>query len=354
MKAIRIEGLTKHYGAHQVLRGIDLELAQGELLALLGPSGCGKSTTLQMLAGFDQPTGGQIWIGDRQVSGAGVTVPPERRNISLVFQNYAVWPHMTVFENVAYGLQVRKVARAELERRVRRALDTVRLTALAQRYPSELSGGQQQRVALARALVVEPDILLLDEPLSNLDAHLREEMRYEIRQVHDLLGLTTVYVTHDQGEALVTADKIAVMQSGQVQQFDSPVNVFSRPANTFVASFIGTNNELHGQLAEPGVLRVGDRVLRGDDRSQAGAGGAACLCIRPSAVKLGAAPGANTLGGTVTRVAYLGEYRDVQVELATGQLVRAYVDPYSTLEPGQRVEVHLPVEHCQILSVTTS
>lgn len=147
MKAIRIQGLTKHYGAHQVLRGIDLELAQGELLALLGPSGCGKSTTLQMLAGFDQPTDGQIWIGDRQVSGAGVMVPPERRNISLVFQNYAVWPHMTVFENVAYGLQVRKVARTELAQRVKRALDTVRLTALAQRYPSELSGGQQQRAS---------------------------------------------------------------------------------------------------------------------------------------------------------------------------------------------------------------
>lgn len=354
MKAIRIQGLTKNYGAHQVLRGIDLELAQGELLALLGPSGCGKSTTLQMLAGFDQPTDGAIWIGERQVSGKGVMIPPERRNISLVFQNYAVWPHKTVFENVAFGLQVRKVSGAELEARVKKALNTVRLTALAHRYPSELSGGQQQRVALARALVVEPDILLLDEPLSNLDAHLREEMRHEIRQVHDMLGLTTVYVTHDQGEALVTADKIAVMQGGQVQQFDSPVNVFTRPANTFVASFIGNNNELRGTLSAPGTLECGDITLHGEDRSGARAGGDACLCIRPSAVRLGRHEHANQLSGTVTRVAYLGEYRDVLIEVRPGLTVRAFVDPTTKIEVGQRTDVSLPISHCQLLSVSTT
>lgn len=354
MKAIRIQGLTKNYGSHQVLRGIDLELAQGELLALLGPSGCGKSTTLQMLAGFDQPSGGAIWIGDRQVSGQGVMIPPERRNISLVFQNYAVWPHKTVFENVAFGLQVRKVPAAQLQDRVKKALDTVRLSALAQRYPSELSGGQQQRVALARALVVEPDILLLDEPLSNLDAHLREEMRYEIRQVHDLLGLTTVYVTHDQGEALVTADKIAVMQAGQVQQFDSPVNVFTRPANTFVASFIGNNNELRGTVPARGELRCGDALLRGEDRSGAAPGAQACLSIRPSAVRLGRHEASNILSGTVSRVAYLGEYRDVLVELWPGVSVRAFVDPALALESGQRVDVSLPIAQCQILSVSTT
>ena len=356
MKAIRIQGLTKDYDAQLVLRGIDLELAQGELLALLGPSGCGKSTTLQLLAGFDQPTSGEIWIGDRRVSGAGTMIAPEQRNISLVFQNYAVWPHKTVFENVAYGLQVRKVPRAELDKRVLRALDTVRLGQLAQRYPSELSGGQQQRVALARALVVEPDILLLDEPLSNLDAHLREEMRYEIRQVHDLLGLTTVYVTHDQGEALVTADKIAVMQGGQVQQFDTPINVFTRPANTFVASFIGTNNELRGTVAESGALRIGSQVLHGADRSGGAPGEAACLCIRPSAVRVGASAAGtgNRLRGTVARVAYLGEYRDVLIDLPQGLSIRAFVDPDTTLEKGRQIDVSLPVEHCQILSVATS
>jgi iron(III) transport system ATP-binding protein len=355
MKGIRIRDLTKNYGRNQVLRGINLDLEKGELLALLGPSGCGKSTTLQMLAGFDKPTSGEIWIGDRLVSANATVVAPERRNISLVFQNYAVWPHKTVAENVAYGLQVRRLPRHEVTSRVTRALDTVHLTALRDRYPSELSGGQQQRVALARAMVVEPDILLLDEPLSNLDAHLREEMRYEIRQVHDLLGLTTVYVTHDQGEALVTADKIAVMRGGQVQQCATPESVFTLPSNTFVASFIGNNNELHGKLTEDGLLTSDGSLLRGEDRSGARIGEPVCLCIRPSAVKLGKAPEcrSNKMTGTVMRVAYLGEFRDVLVDVGAGVTLRSFVSPETKLERGQAIAVHLPLDQCQILTVST-
>ncbi|SDR53880.1 iron(III) transport system ATP-binding protein [Paraburkholderia fungorum] len=357
MKSIRIKGLRKQYETYTALAGIDLDVEQGELLALLGPSGCGKSTTLQLLAGFDQPTSGEIWIGDKKLSAPGQVVPPERRNISLVFQSYAVWPHKTVAENVAYGLEVRRTPARERDERLKQALDMVRLTALRDRYPSELSGGQQQRVALARALVIEPSVLLLDEPLSNLDAHLREEMRFEIRRVHDLLGLTTVYVTHDQSEALVTADKIAVLKNGVIQQLDTPQNVYERPSNSFVATFIGANNELPGTLTETGYLKVGEQILNAENRSTVGSGGDVCLCIRPSRVKLtepSNTNGPNVLRGKVKRVAYLGECSDVVVDVVTGHSVRAFVPPKERLVPGQEVDVHLPVSECQILDATKS
>ncbi|MGF7175626.1 ABC transporter ATP-binding protein [Azospirillum doebereinerae] len=352
MSGIRITNLRKTFGNYTALRGIDLQVPNGTLLALLGPSGCGKSTTLQLLAGFEAPTEGEIWADDVLLSSPRGVLPPEKRGISLVFQNYAVWPHKTVAENVAFGLTIRRLPKAELTERLDRALRTVRLESLRDRYPSELSGGQQQRVALARALVVEPAILLLDEPLSNLDAHLREEMRFEIRQVHDLLGITTVYVTHDQSEALVTADRVAVMKSGAVQQFGSPEDVFERPSNAFVAGFIGSNNELVGTSEGAGAIRVGDTVLTAPDRSAAARGNPVSLCVRPSKVRLGEAGGlpCNSLPGTVIRSAYLGEHRDVLVDVGVGRTIRAFVPPELRYGPGAETTVHLPIDACQILA----
>ena len=349
MSEIHIRQLSKTYGSYLALDTCDLVIPDGTLLALLGPSGCGKSTTLQLLAGFDTPSAGEIWAGRELLSSAKMVIPPEHRGISLVFQNYAVWPHKTVAENVAFGLKLRKLPKSDVEARLKKALDTVRLGALGDRYPFELSGGQQQRVALARALAVEPKILLLDEPLSNLDAHLREEMRFEIRRVHDALGITTVYVTHDQGEALVTADRVAVMRAGVVQQFGTPEEIFEQPANPFVASFIGSNNELAGTKSAAGGVRVGSAMMQGADRGGTVPGQPAVLCIRPSRVELcDPAIADNRLDGIVKRAAYLGEYRDVLIELAAELTLRAFVPPHIRLSTGERVSVRLPPEHCQI------
>ena len=355
MSGIRINNLRKSFGSYTALDGISLQVPNGTLLALLGPSGCGKSTTLQLLAGFETPSEGEIWADDVLLSSARGVIPPEKRGISLVFQNYAVWPHKTVADNVAFGLAIRRMPKAEIAERLDRTLRTVRLDALRDRYPSELSGGQQQRVALARALAVEPRILLLDEPLSNLDAHLREEMRFEIRQVHDLLGITTVYVTHDQSEALVTADRIAVMKSGHLQQLASPEDLFERPSNAFVATFIGANNALAGTSEGKGAIRVGEQVLIAPDRSEAARGGAVSLCVRPSQVRLTdarqntAVEGCNVLSGTVLRSAYLGEYRDVLVDIGGERTLRAFIPPAQHYGPGDAVTALLPIGSCQIL-----
>src|SRR5713226_1951449 len=255
MAAIQITGLAKRYGDTIALAGIDLSVKDGEVVALLGPSGCGKTTTLQLLAGFLEPDAGEIRVDDRLMSSPGGVVPPEKRNISLIFQSYAIWPHKTVAQNVAFGLQVRKLPRTEINQRVEAILSMVHMGPLAHRYPAELSGGQQQRVALARALVIEPDILLLDEPLSNLDAKLRHEVRVEIRELQKELGLTTVMVTHDQEEALTMADRLVVMSNGQVQQVGSQRDLYENPANTFVAGFVGRTNFLHGRVETAGVFR---------------------------------------------------------------------------------------------------
>jgi iron(III) transport system ATP-binding protein len=247
MAFLELARLTKRYGPVTVVDSIDLAVERGSLVCLLGPSGCGKTTTLRLIAGFITPDGGEIRVGGRMVSSAGFGEPPERRRMSMIFQSYALWPHMTVRENVGYGLALRKLPKAEIASRVDRILAVTRLQALADRYPSELSGGQQQRVSLARALVVEPETLLLDEPLSNLDANLREEMRFEIRRLHDEYRYTTVYVTHDQAEAMTTADLIVVMSQGRIEQAGSPEEVYERPQTEFVARFLGGTNILKGR-----------------------------------------------------------------------------------------------------------
>src|ERR1043165_8828637 len=245
--SVERRGLTKRYGTQAVVDDVSLRIDHGLLVCLLGPSGCGKTTTLRLIAGFVEPSAGEIAVGDRIVSSTSRTLPPEQRNMSMIFQSYALWPHMTVTENVAYGLTLRKIDKATIAQKVRAILTVTKLEELAERYPGELSGGQQQRVALARALIVDPETLLLDEPLSNLDANLREEMRFEVRRLHDEYRYTTVYVTHDQSEAMTTADLIAVMNAGKIEQAGSPEEIYDRPRSEFVARFIGSSNVVKGK-----------------------------------------------------------------------------------------------------------
>src|SRR5690242_2898002 len=245
MPGITLKDLSKRYGDVGAVQGLSLGVEPGELVALLGPSGCGKTTTLRLVAGFLAPEAGEIWVGERCLSAPASVVPPERRRMAMIFQSYALWPHMTVAQNVGYGLRFkRELSRADRDRRVAELLRVVQLAGYESRYPGELSGGQQQRVAVARALVVEPEILLLDEPLSNLDANLREEMRVEIRRLHERFGITTLYVTHDQAEAMVISDRVAVLRDGRVDQIGAPADLFERPRTRFVAEFIGKTNLL--------------------------------------------------------------------------------------------------------------
>ncbi len=247
MDKLQLKGLTKKFAGLTVVDDLHLNLRAGEFVSLLGPSGCGKTTTLRMIAGFVTPTSGTVEMDGKPMSSASISLPPEKRRMSMIFQSYALWPNMTVEQNVAFGLKMRKVARDEQTRRVGHILDVVQLRHLAARYPNELSGGQQQRVALARALVVQPEILLLDEPLSNLDANLREEMRGEIRRLHNEFGITSIYVTHDQSEAMTTSDRIAVMNKGRIEQIDDPLTLYARPKTRYVAEFIGRSNILDGK-----------------------------------------------------------------------------------------------------------
>lgn len=287
MADLSLQGLFKSYGAQPVVRGLSLEVHAGELVSLLGPSGCGKTTTLRMLAGLEHPDEGLIRIGGETVAGPGVRVPPERRGLGMVFQSYAVWPHRSVEANVAYPLALRRVPKAEVAERVREALRWVRLEALATRMPHQLSGGQLQRVALARALVSNPRVLLLDEPLSNLDAALREELRAEIATLRTRLGTTMVFVTHDQAEALALSDRIAVMNHGVIEQVDAPERLYREPATPFVAGFVGGANVFAGEVRE-GVFHCAGRELAFALPPEAQASpGPGTLVVRPEDLELG-------------------------------------------------------------------
>jgi len=346
-----LKSLSKRYGDVGAVDGLSLEVKPGELLALLGPSGCGKTTTLRLVAGFLAPEAGEIWVGDRCLSSPASVVPPERRRMAMIFQSYALWPHMTVAQNVAYGLRFKPgLSRGDREARVREMLRVVQLAGYEGRYPGELSGGQQQRVAVARALVVEPEILLLDEPLSNLDANLREEMRFEIRRLHETFGNTTLYVTHDQGEAMVISDRIAVLKAGKVAQAGTADDLYHRPRTRFVAEFIGRTNVLDG------VAVARDTVAHGHVRLRVATadlepGARVALSIRPHQLRLGepgaAAGGANAFRGTVRRAAFLGDSVDYEIAVADSDLVlRAAAAPTPRFEVGAAVGLRIEPAAC--------
>ena len=347
MSKLALRNVTRRFGEFTAVDDFTLELREGEFVSLLGPSGCGKTTTLRMIAGFLNPSEGTIELDGQVISAPTSSLPPERRGMSMIFQSYAIWPNMTVAENVAFGLKVRKLPAAEVQRKVEQILDVVRLRPLADRYPAELSGGQQQRVALARAVVVQPAVLLLDEPLSNLDANLREEMRYEIRRLHDEIRITTVYVTHDQAEAMVTSDRIAVMNQGRIEQVDDPFSLYARPRTRFVAGFIGRTNFIEGEVRGQRVEfdSFGVEVSRFQDG--AGLQGRVSFSVRPQSIHLHASPpnGGSAplvLPGRITQRAYLGEHWDYAVApKASALTLRVTARPQEVFQLEQDVWLEL-------------
>jgi ABC-type Fe3+/spermidine/putrescine transport system ATPase subunit len=344
---IEIQGVTKRFGAVTAVDRVDLTVADGELFTLLGPSGCGKTTLLRLLAGFYPPDAGTIRFGDRVVNG----LAPYERRIGMVFQNYALWPHMTVADNIGYGLRLRKLSAAEVGARLQEGLRKVNLTGFEARYPGQLSGGQQQRVALARALVLNPDILLLDEPLSNLDAKIRIQVRAEIRRLQQELRITTIYVTHDQEEALSLSDRVAVMRDGHVLQVGPPKELYERPRTRFVADFVGTNNLVPGEV-QVGGARDGGLVVAtalGPLRAVASGtvSGRCVLAVRPENVALGpgAAGDGNRVDGRVSLVSYLGNTLRYDVQTDAGLVLRADIrDPWhhDPLPVGRAVTLSFP------------
>ena len=351
MAQVTLNQLTKHFDDTPVVKGISLTVEDGEFFSLLGPSGCGKTTILRMLAGFTFPTSGTIFFDDQDVS----HIPPNKRNTGMVFQNYALFPHMTVFENVAFGLRTRKVPRAERADRVAGALKLVGLSGLEARPVPLLSGGQQQRVALARAVVIEPNLLLLDEPLSNLDAKLREETRDQIRDLQKQLGITTIYVTHDQEEALAVSDRIAVMDHGISQQLDTPDVIFRQPANRFVATFMGKMNLWEGTLAdEDGQClfrhESGLTILLPQNTTMNE--GPVFLAMRPQTIKLSpdVLPG-NTTAGSVIDRQFKGATVEFVVEVAGERItiVTHSDDPIAGKQPGEEVWVQIPGDKAIVL-----
>ena len=347
MSRLSLKGLGKSFGPVPAVVDVDLTLREGEFVSLLGPSGCGKTTTLRMIAGFIKPTAGTIEMDGAAMSSPTHVVAPEKRDMSMIFQSYAIWPNMTVGQNVAFGLQLRKLGKAEVEDRVNRILDVVQMRHLKDRYPAELSGGQQQRVALARAIVIEPRVLLLDEPLSNLDANLREEMRSEIRRLHDRFRITTVYVTHDQSEAMVTSDRIVVMNHGRIEQVDDPITLYNMPKTRFVAGFIGRTNFLDARVEGERLVFDGYTLPAGlAPAASAGAvipGRQVSFSVRPQTIGIERAapadPGSGWwIEGRVAERAYLGEYWEYVVN-PTRSAVRIRV----TTEPLTIHEVNAPV-----------
>ena len=346
---IAVDSLTKRFGALAAVSEVSLSVEEGEMFTLLGPSGCGKTTLLRLLAGFYTPDSGEIRFGDRVVN----HVPPHERGIGMVFQNYALWPHMTVMENVSYGLKLRKVTADEMTRRVHAVLEKVGLSGLGERYPGQLSGGQQQRVALARALAIRPDVLLLDEPLSNLDAKLRQEVRVEIRELQRQLGLTTVMVTHDQEEALTMADRLVVMNEGSVRQVGTQRDLYERPADRFVAGFVGRTTFLAGSIEAPARFRSDGGLALA---CTGGNPGRAALSLRPERVEIGLQPRSgldNSLPGTVEFVSYLGALIDIHVRLSPGDRLVVQIanrEGGFTPEVGQPVHVGWPASAAQIFN----
>jgi iron(III) transport system ATP-binding protein len=359
MAIVSLRGLTKKFAGAAAVDGLHLEIGGGEFVSLLGPSGCGKTTTLRLLAGFLQPDAGEICVGGAVMSSPSLLVSPERRKMSMIFQSYAVWPHMTVAQNVAYGLKFKKLTKQEIDAKVTKLLGLVHLTDLKDRYSAELSGGQQQRVALARALVVEPQILLMDEPLSNLDANLREEMRFEIRRLHEEFKITTVYVTHDQAEAMATSDRIAVLDRGRLVQVGRPQEIFDRPETRFVAEFVGKANILRGRFDGHDRLQLGDGIkIRVTTGAESSAAGQVAVCLRPHNILLVsddgeahqlAERGYNLFPGIIRRSIYFGDAVDYTVELASRASLRVITSPSQRFAPGQSICAAAHPDKCVIV-----
>ncbi|MBM3646226.1 MAG: ABC transporter ATP-binding protein [Alphaproteobacteria bacterium] len=349
MADLALNGLSKHYGDFYAVRDVSLAIADGEFLVLLGPSGCGKTTTLRMVAGFIEPSAGEVRLGGQDVT----LLPPWKRNAGMVFQSYALFPHMTVAQNVAFGLEMRKLGRVDIDQRVEETLALVRLDGFGGRLPRQLSGGQQQRVALARALAIRPDVLLLDEPLSNLDAKLRQEVRIEIRELQRQLGLTTVMVTHDQEEALTMADRLVVMNEGAVRQVGTQRDLYERPADRFVAGFVGRTTFLGGTVKAPGRFRSDGGLALA---CTGGRPGRAVLSLRPERAMVGRAALSgldNSLPGTVEFVSYLGALIDIHVRLSPKDRLVVQIanrDGGFTPEVGQPVHVGWPASAGQIFN----
>jgi|Deesub1362B_J571_1020462.scaffolds.fasta_scaffold00662_10 spermidine/putrescine ABC transporter ATP-binding subunit len=346
MPKVRLERVTKRYGKVTAVDCLDLTVHEGEILTLLGPSGCGKTTTLRCIAGFVVLDEGHIFLGEEEVT----HLPPEKRDIGFVFQNYALWPHMTVYQNLSFGLQLRRIPKEEIRERVQEVLSMVRLSGMEDRYPRQLSGGQQQRVALARALALRPRVLLLDEPLSNLDAKLREEMRFEIRELQRQLGITAIYVTHDQAEALVLSDRIAVLNEGRLVQLGTPEEIYQRPANRFVAGFIGLSSFIEARVteveAEMAVLETEDGLHFRVPRDALVEGQAVTLAVRPEHVEVLGGPSGdleNAFQAEVVRAAYLGDSVDCRLRLGKWEL-RTQLLPGKIPAPGEVLWIYLPPE----------
>jgi len=334
MADLSIQGLSKRFGASVAVEGFTLEIGDGEAVAVLGPSGCGKSTVMRMIAGIVASDSGTIRIGSRAVD----DLPPERRNVGLVFQSYALFPHMTVEANIGFGLRMRGVQRQEIRRRVEQVLDLVALSALGGRYPRQLSGGQQQRVALARAVVIEPDVLLLDEPLSNLDAMLREQLREDLSALQRRLGVTMLYVTHDQSEAITIADRIVVMNGGRIQEIGSPIDLYQRPRRRFTAEFLGHTNLIPADVVDGGLRLPWGATISCADRDRS-AGPTRSVSVRPEDIVLAAVDDGE---GKVVQATFVGHGAEFKVEIG-GYTLRARTAGIGggMLSPGQRVSVRI-------------
>ncbi|MGC8563743.1 MAG: ABC transporter ATP-binding protein [Fervidicoccaceae archaeon] len=358
MPELLLEGISKKYGRVEAVKNVDLTVENGKIVSILGPSGCGKTTTLRIIAGLAMPDSGRILLGGKDIT----YLPPEKRNMGMVFQNYAVWPHMNVFENVAFPLRSKKMSKEEIDRRVKEALEMVRMYELRERYPHQLSGGQQQRVALARALAVYPEVVLLDEPLSNLDARLREEMRIEIRELQRKLKFTAVYVTHDQLEAFTISDKIAVMNAGRIVQVAEPKELYFNPSNEFVANFLGKLNIIEGDVEEilgdnTIIVRtpVGRIKAKSGHRLSGNLKGKVLIGIRPSSFRVLpkeiVSSENNVIAGVVVSSIFLGEMYEYRVEINGGKILT--VTSSEELKEGDVIYLEFSPEKVQVLKQGT-
>ena len=355
MVTVRLENITKHFGKTIAVDHINLEVRDSEFFTLLGPSGCGKTTTLRIIAGLEKPDEGRIFFDDKDIT----DLPPYKRNTGMVFQNYALWPHMTVFDNIAYGLKIRKLPKNEIRKRVNEVLELVKLKGLENRYPNQLSGGQQQRVALARALVVQPEVLLLDEPLSNLDARLRIEMREELKRLQKRLGITTIYVTHDQEEAMVISDRVAVMKEGKIMQVGAPQEVYRKPKNLFVATFLGRCSLIEGIVHDikknmvfvrygkdkliKGILPSTDIKIKKGDRVY--------VILRPEDFTLEGKGEDNVFEGIVEWKSFVGSYNQLRVNVE-GRSILVNVDPWFDPPLKSAIKVYIPYTSVIVLPKT--